>query len=419
MLRAVDWRDPLRKRGDRFLGDEANVISALRSAPDLAGLVRWNLFAGAVEFGRRCPWRNNLLGERWTDTDDVELTAYLQQQGLDVRGQAVVAAAVQVASHDDEQHPVRQYLDGLRWDGDPRLQLWLPEHLDARGPVDYLAAIGRRFMVSAVARIFEPGCQADHVLVLEGPQGCGKSRTVQILGQPWTTDSLPDLHSKDAAVQLAGVWLMELAELAALRRTSDVEAAKAFITRRVDRYRPPYGRLAVDVPRQCVFIASTNEAQYLRDSTGNRRFWPVRVGGVNFEALAADRDQLWAEAVHLYRNGEAWHLTGEEILAAQSEQALRTLVTELESAVAEYLDRLESQGITEVSSRQVLTQALGLDPGRSDFMERAGRLGAQAYHAMRRCGWHRVGEIGRRGAGGNHRVIYRKADAARGVTWEK
>ena len=400
----ADWRNLLRKRGDRYIGDERNVMTALREAPDLVGLVRWNEFAGVVEFGRRSPWRDNYLGDKWTDEDDVELTVWLQGCGVDVRGQTVIAAAVKVVAQDEKVHPVRQYLDLQKWDGEPRLQLWLIEYLNAEGPADYLAAVGRRFMVSAVARVMEPGCQADHVLVLEGPQGCGKSQTVQTLAREWGTDSLPDLHSKDAAVHLQGVWLVELAELAALRRTADVEAVKAFLTRRVDRFRPPYGRRSVDVPRQCVFIASTNESQYLRDSTGNRRFWPVRVGKVDFGALTRDRDQLWAEAVHLYREGERWHLTDSELALAQAEQAQRAVVTELEQAVVDYLDRLESQGIVEVSMKQVLTNACKLDFERSDYMRESGRLGPQASAAMHRHGWRRVGAFGR---GEDRRVMYR------------
>src|SRR5262249_33112356 len=147
-------------------------------------------------------------------------------------------------------HPVRQYLERLRWDGKPRLQVWLADYLDARADPVYLAAVGRRFMISALARVHKPGSQVDHVLVFEGRQGIGKSRAARALAiaREWFTDDMPDVHSKDAALQLCGRWIIELSELAAIRR-GELEAIKAFITRPTDVYRPPYARRAVAVPR--------------------------------------------------------------------------------------------------------------------------------------------------------------------------
>ena len=182
------------------------------------------------------------------------------------------------------------------------LRTWLPRYLGADTDPEYLDAVGTAFLVSAVARIYEPGCQADHMLVFSGGQGIGKTRATQILGWPWTTDSVPDLHSKDSAIHLQGVWLVEMAELAALRK-SEIESTKAFISRRVDRFRPPYGKRTVEIPRQCVFVGTTNEATYLKDPTGNRRFWPVQIANVDFATLEKGRDKLWAEAVELYRQG--------------------------------------------------------------------------------------------------------------------
>lgn len=398
------WRNQLRKRGERYVGDERGVSIALQTNSEFSQMLRFNEFSGVTEFAAKPTWRDVAPGDRWTDADDTQLMIELQWLDIDVRAKSVVADAVEVVARKSAYHPVRDYLKGLTWDQTPRLQLWLAEYLNAEGPADYLAAVGKRFMVSAVARVMQPGCQADHVITLEGDQGAGKSRTVQILGGEFTTDSLPDLHSKDAAVQLCGVWLVELAELAALRRTSDVEAAKAFITRRVDRYRPPYGRRTVDIARQCVFIATTNEAQYLRDSTGNRRFWPVRCGKVALEALQRDRDQLWAEAVHLYHAGEQWHLTPEEAPLATLEQTQRQLVTELEQQVGEFLDRLTRDGTTEVDMRRVLVDGLYLEPDKPDYVLTAGRLGPQVAAAMHRHGWHRVGVVGR---GRSRKVMYR------------
>ncbi|WP_405220184.1 VapE domain-containing protein [Lentisalinibacter sediminis] len=406
-LRAIPqderWKDKLRTdRNGNYQGDEANVLAALRHAPALKGAARFNQFSNKVEIGREVHWRDATVGEEWTDADDLDVMAWLQEQDIPIRARNAIGEAVQRVARDNAYHPVRDYLNGLEWDGEPRLDHWLADYLSADADSAYLAAVGRAFMVSAVARIYEPGCQADHVLVLEGGQGVGKSRTMQTLGHPWTTDSIPDLHSKDAALQLAGVWLVELAELAALRR-SEVEPTKAFITRRVDRYRPPYGKRAIDVPRQCVFIATTNESAYLRDRTGNRRFWPVRANYVELDALAQVRGQLWAEAVHLYRHGEPWHLTGERANAAEREQQRREYRTELEQHVADYLGRLEAKGVSEVTTTDVFRHALGLELPKD--MEKARRLGPEMVAAMGDLGWRRVGEKGRYP---NRRVLYAK-----------
>ena len=400
------WVAGLRKNSNGgFFGDEANVLHTLRQAPELRGCVRFNEFDNCLEVGRRIHWRDATIGERWTDADDLDVMAWLQQQNIPVRSRSTVADSVARVARDNSYHPVRAYLENLEWDHEPRIRTWLNQYLGAEACRTYLEAVGQAFLVSAVARILEPGCQADHVLVLEGKQGVGKTRTLQILGDPWTTDSLPDLHSKDAAVQLHGVWLVELAELAALRR-SEIEATKAFITRRVDRFRPPYGRHAIEVPRQCVFIATTNEATYLRDPTGNRRFWPLRICKADIDALEQDRNMLWAEAVELYRRGTPWYLTAKNAIAAANEQDKRVHRTELEQCVTEFLDDLTESGVTEVTTRDVFSRALGLTF--PDDVDKARRMGVAVSRALSVCGWHRVGATGR---GQRRRVVYAKERA--------
>lgn len=406
-----DWRKLLERRGDRTPGHHANVSVVLRNHDLLRGLLRFNEFAQTIEFQSPPPWRKVHIGDKWTDADDTALCAWLQINGIDVRGRATVAECVALVARDWPHHPVRTYLESLTWDLEPRLQYWLQGYLGASGDTVYLNAVGSKFLTSAVARIMRPGCQADCVLVLEGPQGCGKTSTVRILGEPWVTDSMPPtLAGADAAIQLAGMWLVELAELSSMRR-AEIETVKAYLTRTSDRYRPPYQRHAIEQPRSCVFLGTTNESLWLRDMTGNRRFWPVRCGEIDLAELEKDRDQLWAEALHRFTEGTTWHLTAEEGVLARAEQAERVHVSEVEQAVLEYLDSLDARSKTETSMRDVLVDAIGLELPRD--LDRAGKFGPQVAHILNRHGWHRVGVVGRHP---NRRVLYRKAGNSQGLT---
>jgi len=300
----------------------ANVAIALEHAPDLQGIVKLDEFAGKLMLSARPPWERKFESRAWRDADDTELLVWLQENGLQLRGVQTVADAVRMVAKRHSYDPLKDFLNGLEWDGHARLSIWLHFYLNAPDtPLN--RAIGRAFIISAVARGLDPGCQADHVMSLEGLQGTGKSTLVRILGGDWTQENLPDMHSKDGMAALAGAWFVELSELAAMTR-SEVEAVKSFISRTVDRYRQAYGRHVIEQPRRCVFVATTNEQTYLRDQTGNRRFWPVECGQIQREELEADRDQLFAEAVQAYRNGEAWHFTDPEVIAeATAAQELR------------------------------------------------------------------------------------------------
>jgi predicted P-loop ATPase len=281
------------------------------------GVLAFNDFTLGVSAVKTPPWRDGVLG-RWTDQEDRLTANWLQGQGIFVSVD-VAAQAVQTVARDCRFHPVRNYLDGLRWDGIQRLGTWLREYLAAEES-EYSAAVGKRWLISAVARIYEPGAKADSCLIIEGPQGCYKSTAARTLALPWFTDEIADLGSKDAALQTMGVWIIEIPELDSMSRT-DVSRIKAFISRTVDRFRPPYGKQVIEAPRQCVFVGTVNLSTYLRDETGGRRFWPIRCGQIRIEELARDRDQLWAEAVHRYRAGEIWWLdTAELNRQAQEEQ---------------------------------------------------------------------------------------------------
>lgn len=402
----TDWRASLaRGSSGAVIPDLRNVIAAFRQCPELANSIRFNEMNNAVETALKLPWRTNAPGSPWTETDDAEACAYLQAADIAVGRVNLIADAVQIVARDWSWHPLRQHLLALTHDGEPRLGIMLAAYFGARGSQEYLAAVGRRFMVSAVARVFRPGCQADHALVLEGAQGIGKSSAVRVLAirPEWYAGSLPDMHTKDAALQLVGRWIVELSELRAVR-SSEIEATKAFLSTCHDTLRPPYGRRSIQIARQCAFVGTTNEAQYLRDKTGNRRFWPVHCERIDVAGLEADRDQLWAEAVALYNAGEQWHLTRDEEALAVGEQAERVQRTELEADVAEYLADLRRVGKYEVTVRDVLAGPLNINPEDASYAERARKLGGEVAKALELCGWQR---IARQGRGDNRRTVYR------------
>jgi putative DNA primase/helicase len=223
-------------------------------------------------------------------------------------GQAMLTVARLTPSH-----PVRNYLNGLRWDGQHRIDSWLTRYMGV-AQSHYSNAVGSKWLISAVARVMRPGSKVDTALVLEGKQGIGKSRALRILGGDWFTDNLGDLREKDTLLQLAGKWIVELGELDAISRHESTQV-KAFLSRQEDVYRVPFGRVSESFPRQCVFAGTTNSDTHLKDETGNRRWWPVRCQKIDLAALAQDRDQLWAEAFAMFKEGKNWYLDSELLTA--------------------------------------------------------------------------------------------------------
>lgn len=264
-------------------------------------------------------------------------------------------------------NPVKDYLKALKWDGVSRLETWLEDFAGAIGPEAYVRAVSKKVLVAMVKRVFEPGCKFDHVLILEGIQGSGKSTLLNNLAAPWFSDEALNIGDKDAVLTMQGKWLIELGELSALSR-AEIETMKAFITRRTDHIRAPYGRRVEEYPRQCIFIGSTNLEEYLKDETGNRRFWPIKCGAINFKGLAEMRDQLFAEAVAYYGLGEPVYLDGvESEELARIEQIRRGELDEWQSSVQELvriLDlNLEGFEMREISKNMTIFGAEKLSMG--------------------------------------------------------
>ena len=338
-------KPPMNTTEGRILPVLANAIAALRNAPEWGGVLAFNEFGFGTVVLRPAPWGIVPKGE-WTDYEDRLAADWLQRQGILVSVE-VAGQAVQTVARDRPFHPVRAYLKGLRWDGVERVDRWLTAYLGAV-ETEYVRAVGSRWLVSAVARIFRPGAKADCCLILEGPQGIRKSTALRTLAGEYFTDELADLGSKDAAMQTRGVWIIELSELDSLSH-SEVARIKAFMSRTTDRFRPPYGMRLVESPRQCVFAGTVNHTTYLRDETGGRRFWPVACGRIDADALARDRDQLWAEAKTRFEIGSVWWLdTAELIQLASDQQVDRYEGDPWEEVIAPWLETRSSVSISEV-----------------------------------------------------------------------
>ena len=265
-------------------------------------------------------------------------------------------------------HPIVRYLKRLMWDREPRIDRFLSTHLGA-ADTPLTRAISRRFFVACVARAMGKGekpVKADNVLILAGPQGAMKSTAFRVLASPqWFSDTPVDIGRVDAFMAIRGIWLMEMAELAAMR-PRDAEAVKAFLSAPTDRYRPPYGRTVVESHRQCVFVGTTNEATFLSDPTGARRFHPVSVGAIDIDRIRADRDDLWAEAVAAYRAGEPWWLTREEDAELRDAQEQYQHADPWVVVVERWLvdPQNASEAARGVLIGDLLTRAIGMDTDR-------------------------------------------------------
>jgi putative DNA primase/helicase len=380
----------------------ANMITTFRDYPDWKGALGYDEFRRQVVL-RRCPIDCGYTikpGDQWTPEFASMATAWLDQHlEFGTSDSRRVEEALRAVARQQSFHPVREYLDRCYdlWMADqtPRIDTWLTAYGQA-ADTPYTRAIGARWPISAVARIYDPGCKADCVLIFRGKQGARKSSAFAILGGEWFVDNVLDLGSKDALITLHTSWIYEMGELSSLKR-GEINTVKATVAGRVDTYRPPYGTKALPFPRQFVFAGTVNaDAGYLTDHTGNRRWWDLEVGDFDTQALQRDRDLLWGEAVARYREGAVWWLDTPELVAAAEDATDAVMLSDdWEGIVRAWVDspvtrHLHTEGVT---TAKVLMSALSIEPGRITRADTT-RVGI----VIHRIGWER-----RRVTAGGHR----------------
>ena len=319
-----------------------NVVLILQNDPKLKGSIALNEMDHNIVARKSLPWKKVSGSAQWIDADDAALRYYLER-AYGISSKDRIFDAVNVVATENRFHPVKDYLSGCTWDGVPRVETLLVDYLGA-DDTEYTRTVTRKTLAAAVARIYKPGCKFDHCLTLRGCQGLGKSSFIGLLGGQWFSDSFSTLQGKEAYEQILGVWIMEIGELAGLRK-AEVETIKLYLSKRVDRFRPAYGRRTQEFPRQCIFIASTNETQFLRDTTGNRRFWVVDTPNDPPKDFWEDLTpevirNIWAEAVEIYRKGEPLYLTKKMEAVAREIQSAYEEENPRAGIVADYLDRL-------------------------------------------------------------------------------
>lgn len=349
------WEAGLTRKDGKVAKTLRNVAIVLEHAPELVGAIAFDDFAMRLVSTRATP--AGPAGP-WTDDHDLQITVWLQgSQWAIEAGDDLVSRAVRAVASRHRVHPLRDRLAVLKWDGVPRVDRWTTTYLGAED-TEVHRAIASTWLLGAIARAFEPGCKVDAALILEGSQGAGKSTALRVLSLGYFSDELADIGGKDAAMQLQGAWIHELAELDAVNR-AEATRVKSFLTRSVDRFRPPWGRHVVEVPRQCVFAGSTNHDAWLRDETGGRRFLPVRVGAIDLDALRRDVEQLWAEAVARFRAGEKPFIADAGVLSQLRDHASQRFQVDVWHAAIEQFAQVRES----VSVAECLTH-LGIEIGR-------------------------------------------------------
>ena len=305
----IGANDTLKKTRNNLM----NLLFKVNNAP-CKNMVRYNEFNHEIELIKKPVWHKD--NSVWGDSDAIQAACWLSMnKGYEVPTN-IIHEVILHEARTRAYHPIRDYLSALKPISEHNLlDTWLNRYCGT--PINkYTSFVGRKILVAAVARVFNPGCKFDHILVLEGHQGLGKSHLCQTLAEPWYSDASLDIRDKDSVSILQGNWIVELAEMAVLGKPG-IENLKAFITRQVDRIRPAYGRTVENFKRQCIFFGTINPEKqgYLKDPTGNRRFWPVALKHFDLHKLREERDELWAQAVAAFKKGENIYVEGRETAA--------------------------------------------------------------------------------------------------------
>lgn len=338
-----EWMHDLTLERGRPMSTHGNLCTIFRRSPDWAGRFAFSEMS-----------QSPLLDGRPMVDGDIGRIREQLERGLRMTpGEALVRGAVLTVAEERQVHPVRDMLHLLRWDGVARLDRVATDILGAVDPA--AAKLVRKWFLSLVARGLRPGCKVDTALVLVGTQGARKSSFFAEIAREFFTDSHVDLSSKDVFLQLADAWIMELAEIDGITSRREVEEIKAFLSSKVDRFRPPYARSVVKSPRHCVVVGTTNRTTFLEDDTGSRRFWCVTVGAIDLELLREQRDQLLAEAVAAYDAGEPWWLDAAEDVEREEHAEKHQVEDPWTGPVGRWLSKSER---TDHTSEEILSGAL-------------------------------------------------------------
>lgn len=402
------WDDQLFLKNGAFRECRENIFLVLQHHPEWTGCLAMDEFANVIKCRRDTPVGLK-AGELWDEHQDFKLGLWLARElHLFVKADGMISTGVRASAVENKYHPVRDWLDTLAWDGVPRLQNWLSDFAGV-AESEYARHVGRLFLIGMVARIYRPGCKMDTALILEGLQGEGKSSIARALAGEWFSDTTFVMGDKDSFLALRGRWAYELAELDSFNR-SESTRAKAFISSSTDSYRAPYDRVTKDHARQCVFIGTTNQYEYFKDASGNRRYWPVMCSSeLNVAGLLAARDLLFAEAVQAFHGGAHWWPNkADQDRLFTPEQELREVSDPWELAIHEWLRHgLEN----EVSALGILTGALKMEVSKIDGARQATmRVGV----CMRKLGWGKK----RKSSGAREWVYVRPNQNQQGVNDE-
>ncbi len=380
-----EWREGLIYKSQGALEEcFQNVFLILNRHPAWRGKIGFNEFSGRIEKRDRIPTGGD-PGE-WTAIDDKETSLWLAQNcDLVIKTDGPMTAGLDMVAMKNQFHPVRAWIDKLKWDGVERLDHFYHECMGTMHS-PYFSMCGKFFFIGMVARVYRPGCAMQYMPILEGKQGKGKSTALRILGGDWYAETPFKVGDKDAYMQIAGVLLYEIPEMDSFNR-AEATAVKAFVTIQVDRYREPYARRLVTRPRQCVFAGNTNHAEYFKDPTGNRRFWPIRCGEIDLQKISDWREQLFAEAKHRFDQGERWHPTREEEEQHFApEQEEREIVDPWLYPLMQYLEEPENRHLEKITSTDILKDVFHVS---FDKIDNNRGMATRIGNLMKRIGWEK------------------------------